>query len=97
MTKRLLLCLALLAGSAAACAPRLTPAELTDPAITARVKAVLDGHPELDLRYLDVDTHDRIVTISGMTDSIYAKQRIADLVRHVAGVSQVVVNLAVED
>lgn len=92
-------CLALLLGlpAASACRARMTAAELADPAITARVKAVLDGHPELDIRYLSLNTHMRIVTVSGMVESRDAKQRIADLVRRVAGVRQVVVNLAVQE
>lgn len=80
-----------------ACRTKMTAAELADPAITARVKAVLDGHPELDIRYLDLNTHMRIVTLSGMVESRDSKQRITDLVRRVAGVRQVVVNLAVQE
>ncbi|MBI3300285.1 MAG: BON domain-containing protein [Elusimicrobia bacterium] len=100
MASRTLLALGLAAaliGAAAGCRARLTPAELADPAITARVKALLDGHPELDIRYLDLNTHMRIVTISGMVDSVEAKQKISSLVRRVAGVQQVVVNVAVQE
>lgn len=89
-----LLCAAPLAS---ACRSRLTAAELADPAITARVQAVLNGHPELDIRYLSLNTHMRIVTISGMVESREAKQRITDLVRRVSGVRQVVANLAVQE
>lgn len=85
-----------LAG-ASACRARMTAAELADPAITARVRAVLDGHPELDIRYLSLNTHMRIVTVSGMVESRDAKHKIADLVRRVAGVRQVVVNLAIQE
>ena len=92
-----LACLFLAAVGATACRARLTAAELADPAITARVKATLDGHPELDIRYLDLNTHMRIVTVSGMVESRDSKQRIADLVRRVAGVRQVVVNLAIQE
>ncbi|TBR22973.1 BON domain-containing protein [bacterium] len=92
-----LLALLLALPGASACRARLTAAELADPAITARVKAVLDGHPELDIRYLDLNTHMRIVTLSGMVESRDSKQRITDLVRRVAGVRQVVVNLAVQE
>ena len=84
-------------ASSTACRSRMTAAELADPAITARVKAVLDGHPELDIRYLDLNTHMRIVTLSGMVESRDSKQRITDLVRRVPGVRQVVVNLAVQE
>lgn len=92
----LALCLSA-ALAAAGCRARLTPAELADPAITARVKAVLDGHPELDIRYLDLNTHMRIVTISGLIDSVESKQRVANLVRRVAGVEQVVLNVAIQE
>lgn len=92
-----LLALLLALTGASACRSRMTAAELADPAITARVKAVLDGHPELDIRYLDLNTHMRIVTLSGMVESRDSKQRITDLVRRVAGVRQVVVNLAVQE
>ena len=83
--------------TASACRTKMTAAELADPAITARVKAVLDGHPELDIRYLALNTHMRIVTLSGMVESRDTKQRITDLVRRVAGVRQVVVNLAIQE
>ena len=92
-----LLAMAALTGAAMGCRARLTASELTDPAITARVKAALDGHPELDIRYLDIQTHMRIVTISGMVDSWESKQKIADLARHVLGVGQVEVNLAIQE
>lgn len=92
-----LLAFLLALSGASACRSRMTAAELADPAITARVKAVLDGHPELDIRYLDLNTHMRIVTLSGMVESRESKQRITDLVRRVAGVRQVVVNLAVQE
>lgn len=83
--------------AAAGCRARLSAAELTDPAITSRVKALLDGHPELDIRYLDLNTHMRIVTISGLIDSVESKQKIADIVRRVAGVEQVVLNVAIQE
>ena len=92
-----LLASAALASAGLGCRARLTAAELTDPAITARVRAALDGYPELDIRYLDIYTHMRIVTISGMVDSRESKQKIADLARHVLGVSQVEVNLAIQE
>ena len=92
-----LLALAALAAAGVGCRARLTASELTDPAITARVRAALAGHPELDIRYLDIQTHIRIVTISGMVDSWESKQKIADLARHVLGVSQVEVNLAIQE
>ena len=94
---RAFLATAALAAAAAGCRARLTASELTDPAITARVRAALAGHPELDVRYLDIYTHMRIVTISGMIESRESKQKIADLARHVLGVSQVEVNLAIQE
>lgn len=90
-----LLAAALAAGTA--CRARLSPAELTDPAINARVKAVLKAHPELDIRYLDINTHMREVTISGMVDSHDSRRRIAELARKVMGVRQVMVNVAVQE
>ena len=95
-TPLLALCLTA-ALAAAGRRARLTPAELADPAITARVRAQLDGHPELDIRYLDLNTHMRIVTISGLIDSVESKQKVANLVRRVAGVEQVVLNVAIQE
>lgn len=99
--KNTLLCAAVfilsLASSGLGCRARLTPAEMTDPAITARVKAALAAHPELDIRYLQINTHMRIVTISGLIDSFEAKQRVETYVRNVGGVRQVVANLAVQE
>ena len=86
-----------LAFAGGGCRSRMTPAEMTDPAITARVKAVLAGHPELDIRYLQINTHMRIVTISGLIDSFEAKQKVETYVRNVGGVRQVVANLAVQE
>ncbi|MBI5597159.1 MAG: BON domain-containing protein [Elusimicrobia bacterium] len=89
--------IAVLACAGFGCRARLSPADLTDPAITARVKATLAGHPELDVRYLQINTHMRIVTISGLIDSFEAKQKVETYVRNVGGVRQVVANLAVQE
>ncbi len=73
------------------------PVDRSDAGITARVKAELSSHDDLNVRYLDIYTHMRIVTLSGMVDSREQKRKISQLVRRVPGTRQVILNLVVKE
>lgn len=73
------------------------PIDRSDPGITARVKSELSSHSDLNVRYLDIYSHMRIVTLSGMVDSHEQKRKITQLVRRIPGVRQVVINLVVKE
>jgi osmotically-inducible protein OsmY len=82
----------------AGCAgPQLTEAELSDPGIKARVEERLRAEPNLNIRFISVDAHERVVTISGLVDSLSDRWRVERLVRAVPGIEQVFVNLAFKD
>ena len=92
------LAMLLAAAALAACLPRpLTEAELSDPNIKARVEAQLRAEPSLDLRYVTIDVHMRVVTISGLVPSWENKVDIDDPARRVRGVDQVMSNLVVQE
>lgn len=83
---------------AAGCAgPQLSEAELSDHGIKARVEERLRAEPNLDLRFLNVDAHLRVVTISGLVTSYDERRRIERAASRVPGVEQVLINLAVDD
>lgn len=82
---------------ACACIKPLTEAELSDPGIKARVESALREQKNLDLRYIDIDVHQGIVTVSGMADSNEARRLIERLVRRIRGVEQAIVNVAVSE
>ncbi len=81
---------------AAGCRARV-PVDRTDPGITARVKSELSSHSDLNIRYMDIYTHMRIVTLSGMVESREQKRKISHLVRRVPGIRQVIINLVVKE
>ncbi|HAH07772.1 MAG TPA: hypothetical protein DCM05_14825 [Elusimicrobia bacterium] len=89
---------ALLLGGAACASRRSSQTlDMSDPGITARVKAELKAHREIDIRYLDVSTHMGIVTLSGMADSPEARRQITRVVGRVPGVKQLIVNLLIQE
>jgi len=73
------------------------PVDRSDAGITARVKSELNSHSGLNVRYLDIYTHMRIVTLSGMVDSREQKRKISHLVRRVPGIRQLIINLVVKE
>ncbi|OIO11663.1 MAG: hypothetical protein AUJ52_01675 [Elusimicrobia bacterium CG1_02_63_36] len=73
------------------------PVDRSDPGITARVRSQLSAESDLNVRYLDIYTHMRVVTLSGMVDSREQKRKITNLVRRVPGVRQVIINLVVKE
>ncbi|MBI5242882.1 MAG: BON domain-containing protein [Elusimicrobia bacterium] len=81
----------------AGCMRAMNPEDVSDPGITARVKAELKAHKEIDVQYLDVSTNMGVVTISGLTESPETKRRINKLVRRIPGVKQLLLNLLIQE
>lgn len=93
---RSVLVCAVLAFGLGGCAHRLSEADLSDPGIKARLESQLRGK-KLDLRYVVIDVHSRIVTLSGMVSSYRDKETLSRVAHGVPGVEQVVVNLIVQE
>ena len=89
-----------LAASLSACVATLSPlseADLSDSGIRARLEATLKNHREIDMRYVTMDIHARIVTFSGIIRTPEEKQLIRTLAEETKGVDQFIVNLVVKD
>ena len=67
----------------------------SDPGITTAVKSKLAADDTVKAYRIDVDTKDRVVTLSGEVDNAAAKARAVELARGVDGVREVVDNTAV--
>lgn len=84
------------AGLAAAAVAALTVAcGSNDPGITTAVKAKFAADDVVKAYKIDVDTRDRVVTLTGAVDSSQAKERAVTLARGTDGVNNVVDNLTV--
>ena len=68
----------------------------SDPGLTAAVKARLAQDDMVKAYQIDVDTSDRIVTLSGAVESTAAKEQALTLARHTEGVRDVVDRLNVD-
>lgn len=90
MTKRITTLLGILAAVAfaAACAQ-------TDAGITTKVKAKLAADDTVKAYQIDVDTRDKVVTLSGNVDNQAAKDQAVALARGTEGVADVVDNITV--
>ena len=88
--KRLSIVLGILAavGLAVACAQ-------TDAGITTKVKSKLAADDTVKAYQIDVDTKDKVVTLSGNVDSAAAKDQAVALARGTEGVADVVDNITV--
>ena len=93
---RILLTLAL-AAAFTACGPSLRNMDLSDAGITARVRGELKAHEEINVQYMDVNTHMRVVTLSGIVGSYEEKRQIGNVVRRVKGVRAVMINLVIQE
>jgi hyperosmotically inducible protein len=67
----------------------------TDPGITTAVKAKLAADDTVKAYRIDVDTKDKVVTLSGSVDTPVAKDRAVQVARGIDGVRDVVDNLTV--
>lgn len=88
---------AALALSLGGCFHNLSEAELADPAVKARVETRLHAEKGLNLRYVDIDVHSRIVTISGIVDSREERDLIRQVVQRTPGVEQAMINLLIQE
>jgi hyperosmotically inducible protein len=68
----------------------------TDPNITSQVKVKLLADPDVAGLRIDVDTRDRIVTLTGTVRTQAEKSRALELAREVEGVTRVTDRLTVE-
>src|SRR5687767_15362363 len=67
----------------------------SDPGITTAVKAKLAADDTVKSYRIDVDTKDRVVTLSGQVDTAVAKARAVELARSTEGVRDVVDNTTI--
>jgi hyperosmotically inducible protein len=67
----------------------------TDPGITTAVKAKFAADDTVKAYKIDVDTKDRVVTLTGAVDSSAAKERAVQIARATDGVNNVVDNMTV--
>jgi hyperosmotically inducible protein len=67
----------------------------TDPGVTTAVKAKFAADDVVKAYKIDVDTKDRVVTLTGAVDSSLAKERAVKIARATDGVNNVVDNLTV--
>src|SRR5918995_275196 len=69
----------------------------TDVGITTAVKSKLAANDEVKSYQIDVDTKDKVVTLSGNVDTMMAKTRAVELAKATDGVTNVVDNLTIRD
>jgi hyperosmotically inducible protein len=67
----------------------------SDAGITTAIKGKLAADDQVKAYQIDVDTRERVVTLSGTIDSHVARSRAADLARAQEGVKQVIDNMTV--
>lgn len=67
----------------------------SDAGITTAIKSRLAGDDEVKAYQIDVDTKDKIVTLTGTVDTARAKTRAGDIARLEKGVFQVMDNITV--
>ena len=67
----------------------------TDAGITTKVKSKLAADDTVKAYQIDVDTRDKVVTLSGSVDSQSAKEQAVSLARGTEGVADVVDNITV--
>ena len=89
--------LTLLVCAFGACVENLSEADKSDPGIRARVEANLAAHRELDLRYVTLDVHSGVITLSGLVHSWDEKQAVEHIVNATGGFQQAVFNLAIQE
>lgn len=94
---RRLALLVLLCGAASGCFKNLNEADLSDSGIKARIESALATEQELDLRFVTIDVHSGVVTVSGLVNTPRERQLIGRLVRNLRGVDQLMLNLVVQE
>jgi hyperosmotically inducible periplasmic protein len=69
----------------------------TDAGVTTAVKTKLAANDEVKAYQIDVDTKDKVVTLSGNVDTKQAKTRAVELARATDGVTNVIDNITVRE
>lgn len=85
----------ILGGLAVAVAALSFACAKSDPGITTAVKTKLAADDVVKAYRIDVDTKDRVVTLTGAVDTSLARERAVQIARATDGVSNVVDNLTV--
>lgn len=83
------LVLGLVASLVSACAGKATRTEPDDLTITARVKTALLNDPDITAPSIDVQTANRVVTLSGRVANKQQEQKAIQVARSVPGVAEV--------
>ena len=63
--------------------------KVDDGAITTKVKAAIAADKDVSAIKIDVDTQNRVVTLSGPAPTVTAKERASEIARNVKGVNSV--------
>lgn len=71
--------------------------DLTDAGVKARIEANLKSQPDLDLRYVTVDVHQGVATISGLVINWDDEKLIERIVKRTKGVDQGIFNLVTQE
>ncbi len=88
----------MLALSAALGACRtMQPLDMSDSGIKARIEANLAAQRDLDLRYVTLDVHSRVATVSGLVNSWDEQRLVSRIVQSTKGVDQAVINLVTRE
>ncbi len=87
----------LLALCLGGCLRRGVAEDLSDPVLKARLESRLKSEPDLDVRYVSLDVHTGVVTVSGLVNTQREKQAITRIVRSEKGVEQALVNVLVQE
>ena len=74
-----------------------TEDDVSDPAVKARIEAVLRGRKDIDLKYVSVDVIAGVATLSGLVPTSQQVRLIRNLTANVHGVDQVLNNLLVQE
>lgn len=79
------------------CWRNISPVDLSDAAIKARIETALRSRPDVNLRYVTVDVSDRVVTVSGIVESLRERDLIGRIARRAGGVERAVIDIVVPE
>lgn len=73
------------------------PLDMSDSGIKARIEANLAAQRDLDLRYVTLDVHSGVATVSGLVNSWNEQRTVSRIVQSTRGVDQAVINLVTRE
>jgi osmotically-inducible protein OsmY len=79
------------------CFQDLSGVDVSDSGIKDRIESQFQVQRGLDTSHLDLDVHNRIVTVSGLARSWNEKIAIEKIVRRTPGVEQTVLNIVISE